>query len=171
MYTVGLLCPSLDDSSYKHFMIFVIHIKVLLSPSGFINVLDCVQAKRIHVGQGSEGKHLQTITDEYLFQTVGQTGEGEWLWLLRASLSLALSYCRMRNQHFTQMRPNHGHLHWLESLQAKKKGPPKKRKPTGFLQVYFSFKVYQTSDVCIFKWLSQAATSGKSDSSFTLDID
>lgn len=42
MYTVGLLNPFLDDSSYEHFMIFATHIKDLLSPSGFINVVDCV---------------------------------------------------------------------------------------------------------------------------------
>lgn len=106
----------------------LLHIsKVLLSVSGFINILDCVKANRIHVGQGFEGKHLQTITDEYIFQTIGQTGEGEWLQLLIASVSLADSYCRMRNQHFTQTRPNHRHLHSLESLLSRQKRPPKKK--------------------------------------------
>lgn len=125
MCTVGLLCPSLDDSSYKHFMIFAIHIKVLLSPFGFINVLDCVQAKRIHVGQGSEGKHLQTITDEYTFQTIGQTGEGEWLWLLRASFPGTLLLQDEKSALHTDEDMDHGPaLAWVSP--GKKKGPPKK---------------------------------------------
>lgn len=58
-------------------MIFAAHLKSFAFCSGFINILDCVKASRIHVGQGCEGKHLQTITDEHIFQTIGQTGEGE----------------------------------------------------------------------------------------------
>lgn len=121
MYTVYLLNPSLDDRSYEHFMIFATHLKVLLSPSGFTNALDCVKANRIHLWQRCEGKHLQTISDEDIFQTIEQTGEGEWLQLLTASVSLADSNCRMRNQHFTQTRPNHGHLNGFECLLSRQK--------------------------------------------------
>lgn len=55
-------------------MIFATHLEILLSASSFINKLDCAKANRIHAWQRCGGDHLWPITDEHIFQTIGQAG-------------------------------------------------------------------------------------------------
>lgn len=104
----------------------LLHIKVLLSPSGFINVLDCVKAKKNIFMTGIWGK---ASSNNYRWISISNYRTNRRKGMTPAADSicfLAHSYCRVRNRHFTQMRPNHGHLHWFESLQAKK-GHQKKK--------------------------------------------